>query len=83
MSGACCDTIYLDFAKVFDKVGNNIVLAKAYKFGIPANLLRLAGDAVTLDLFIIYTNCLNKGIFPNKWKKQMSHQFSKERTNKI
>ena len=37
--------------------------------GISANLLKLADDAISFPLFVIYTNCVIKGIFPNKWKK--------------
>ena len=28
-------------------------------------------------LFIIYRNCINKGIFPDNWKRQMLFQFTK------
>ena len=37
--------------------------------GISANLLKLADDAISFPLFVIYTNCVIKGIFPYKWKK--------------
>ncbi len=38
------DTIYLDFAKAFDKVSHEHLLAKLYYFGIRGNLLRWFGD---------------------------------------
>ena len=37
--GQNVDVVYLDFAKAFDKVDHNIVLAKAYNFGIRGKLL--------------------------------------------
>ena len=37
--GKNVDVVYLDFAKAFDKVDHNIVLAKAHNFGIRGKLL--------------------------------------------
>ena len=37
--------------------------------GITANLLKLCDDSISTPLEIIYSNCLKKGYFPNKWKK--------------
>ena len=36
--GQNVDVVYLDFAKAFDKVDHNIVLAKAHKYGIRGKL---------------------------------------------
>ena len=36
--------------------------------GISANILKLFGDTIAHPLFIIYSNCLSKGVFPTKWK---------------
>ncbi|CAB4010510.1 Hypothetical predicted protein, partial [Paramuricea clavata] len=38
------DTIYLDFAKAFDKVSHDLFLMKLHNFGIRGNLLRWFGD---------------------------------------
>ncbi|CAB3994855.1 Hypothetical predicted protein, partial [Paramuricea clavata] len=38
------DTIYLDFAKAFDKVSHDLLLVKLHNFGIRGNLLRWFGD---------------------------------------
>ena len=37
--------------------------------GITANLLKLCDDSISTPLEIIYSNCLKKGYFPDKWKK--------------
>ena len=38
------DTVYLDFAKAFDKVSHDLLLVKLHNFGIRGNLLRWFGD---------------------------------------
>jgi hypothetical protein len=38
------DTVYLDFAKAFDKVSHGLLLVKLHNFGIRGNLLRWFGD---------------------------------------
>ncbi|CAB4025082.1 Hypothetical predicted protein, partial [Paramuricea clavata] len=38
------DTIYLDFAKAFDKVSHDLLLVKLHNFGIRGKLLRWFGD---------------------------------------
>ena len=37
--------------------------------GLSARMLQLYGDALSIPLSIIYTNCISKGYFPEKWKK--------------
>ena len=37
--------------------------------GLTANILKLFDDAISTPLLIIYSNCLKKGYFPEKWKK--------------
>ena len=36
--------------------------------GISARILKLADSAISLPLFTIYKDCIDKGIFPKKWK---------------
>ena len=36
--------------------------------GISARILKLSDSAISLPLFIIFQNCVAKGIFPKKWK---------------
>ena len=36
---------------------------------LSASILKLCGDSIVEPLFLIYSNCLNKGIFPKIWKK--------------
>ena len=50
--------------------------------GISARLLKLADDSISYPLFIIYTNCLAKGIFPSKWKKANVSPIYKKKTKK-
>ena len=41
-------------------------------------MIKMSSNSITQPLSIIYTNCINKGIFPDKWKGQMSFQFIKK-----
>jgi sarcosine oxidase/L-pipecolate oxidase len=41
------DTVYLDFAKAFDKVSHDLLLVKLHNFGIRGNLLRWFGDSLS------------------------------------
>jgi len=50
--------------------------------GISAKLLKMADDSVSHPLFIIYNNCLNKGIFPKKWKKANVSPIYKKKNEK-
>ena len=42
----------------------------------------MADDSVSHPLFIIYNNCLNKGIFPKKWKKANVSPIYKKKNEK-
>ena len=35
---------------------------------ISIRMVKLSSESIIKPLFIIYTNCINKGCFPNKWK---------------
>jgi len=36
---------------------------------IPARLLKICDEAISFPLFLIFKNCISKGVFPKKWKK--------------
>jgi hypothetical protein len=44
------DTVYLDFAKAFDKVSHDLLLVKLHNFGIRGHLLRWFGDYLSGQL---------------------------------
>ena len=46
-SGEEVDVIYLDYAKAFDKVDHNILLAKAKRYGIHGNMLQWLSEFLT------------------------------------
>ena len=46
-SGKEVDVIYLDYAKAFDKVDHNILLAKAKRYGIHGNMLQWLSEFLT------------------------------------
>ena len=35
---------------------------------ISIRMIKMSSECITKPLFTIYTNCINKGIFPDKWK---------------
>jgi ribonuclease P/MRP protein subunit RPP40 len=49
-SGEVVNVIYLDYAKAFDKVDHNILLAKAKRYGIHGNMLQWFSEFLTNGL---------------------------------
>ena len=50
--------------------------------GISASLLKLCDASLALPLHIIFTNCIEKGVFPTKWKKANVSPIYKKKNEK-
>ena len=49
---------------------NNLKLNKAHGWDdISISMIKLCGNSIVKPLYIIYKNCISKGIFPDTWKK--------------
>ena len=42
---------------------------KAHGCDVSISMLKICDEAIVLPLKLIYTNCLEKGVYPNLWKK--------------
>ena len=56
--------------KDIEKVIHNLDLNKAHGHDmISIRMLKICGKSIIKPLLIIYKKCLEKGCFPNEWKK--------------
>ena len=68
--------------KYIEKVIQNLDSNNAHGHDmVSISMLKICGKSITKPLLIIYKKCLEKGCFPNEWKKANVVPIHKKMTN--